>query len=172
MDPKNPADVTLLTKKGGVSPSFSQNGQSIYFLSYSDDDKGEIYKLDYQSGQIDRITKNEYLDYSPTVDRNERFLYYTSIRKDTNKNGRLDERDNSLLVLKNLQNGEERFLSSGETSNFDTRYSNFNGGSLLFSASYYNSINIYFIPENGSIPKQETISDQFEYAKILIQIDL
>lgn len=165
MDPKNPTDVTLLTKKGGVSPSFSQNGQSIYFLSYSDDDKGEIYKLDYQSGQIDRITKNEYLDYSPTVDRNERFLYYTSIRKDTNKNGRLDERDNSLLVLKNLQNGEERFLSSGETSNFDTRYSNFNGGSLLFSASYYNSINIYFIPENGSIPKQETISDQFEYAK-------
>ncbi|MCZ8344390.1 MAG: biopolymer transporter TolR [Leptospira sp.] len=165
MDPKNPSNITLLTKNGGVSPSFSQNGQSIYFLSYSDDEKGEIHKLDQQTGQIDRITKNEYLDYSPTVDRTERFLYYTSIRKDTNKNGRLDERDNSLLVLKNLQTGEERLLSSGETSNFDTRYSNFNGGSLLFSASYYNSINIYFIPENGSIPKQETISDQFEYAK-------
>ncbi|WP_246838406.1 hypothetical protein, partial [Leptospira selangorensis] len=79
----------------------------------------------------------------------------------------MDERDHSLLIKKNLSTGEERILSSGETSNFDVRYSNFNGGSILFSASYYNAINIYFIPENGSIPKQANIKEQYQYSKTL-----
>ncbi|MCE9500764.1 MAG: hypothetical protein K8R21_09720, partial [Leptospira sp.] len=44
------------------------------------------------------------------------------------------------------------------------RFSTFNGGSILFAASLFNSINIYFIPISGSTPRQDTIQSQFEFA--------
>lgn len=165
---ENPKDIIQISKAGASSPSFSSDGKFIYYISYLESDKGEIYRINVDTLEPERITKNDFLDYSPTVDKSNQNIYYSSIRKDTNKNGRLDERDNSILVKRNLSSGQERNLSSGETSNFDTRYSNFNGGSILFSASYYNSINIYFIPENGSIPKQPNIAEQYVFAKSFI----
>ncbi|TGL87967.1 biopolymer transporter TolR [Leptospira congkakensis] len=162
---ENPSQISAITSKGASSPYVSSDGNFIYFISYFEETKGEVYRIDLKTSEIQRITKNEFLDFSPTVDSKSKNLYYASIRKDTNKNGKLDERDNSILVMMNLTTGEERILSSGETSNFDVRYSNFNGGSILFSASYFNAINIYFIPENGAIPKQTNIREQYQYAK-------
>ncbi|WP_232420842.1 biopolymer transporter TolR [Leptospira vanthielii] len=162
---ENPNQVIQITSKGATSPYVSSDGKTVYFISYFEEPKGEIYKINLSSSAIQRITTNTYLDYSPTVDSKSKNLYYASIRKDTNKNGKLDERDHSILVMMNLESGEERILSSGETSNFDVRYSHFNGGSILFSASYFNAINIYFIPENGAIPKQPNIREQYQYAK-------
>ncbi|PJZ89811.1 biopolymer transporter TolR [Leptospira levettii] len=161
----NPNQILQITSKGASSPYVSSDGKIIYFISYFEDSKGEIYSYNLSNSLIQRITKNAYLDFSPTVDSKSKNLYYASIRKDTNQNGKLDERDHSVLVVMNLETGEERILSSGETSNFDIRYSNFNGGSILFSASYFNAINIYFIPENGAIPKQQNITEQYQYAK-------
>lgn len=160
-------EINQLTTVGVTSPYVSSDGQFIYFVSYFEDKKGEIYQFQLSNRSVNRITNDQFLDFSPTVDSRSKNLYYASIRKDTNGNGRLDDRDHSLLVKKNLTSGEERVLSSGETSNFDVRYSNFNGGSILFSASYFNAINIYFIPENGSIPKQSNIKEQFQYSKTL-----
>lgn len=157
--------ITQVTTQGATSPYVSADGNHIYFISYFEEPKGEVYRIGIKNSEIQRITNNSYLDFSPTVDPKSKNLYYASIRKDTNQNGKLDERDNSILVMKNLETGEERILSSGETSNFDVRYSNFNGGSILFSASYFNAINIYFIPENGAIPKQQNIREQYQYAK-------
>lgn len=162
---ENQNQITQITTQGATSPYVSADGNSIYFISYFEDSKGEIYRINLQNSAIQRMTNNFYLDFSPTVDPKSKNLYYASIRKDTNQNGKLDERDHSILAMKNLQTGEERVLSSGETSNFDVRYSNFNGGSILFSASYFNAINIYFIPENGAIPKQPNIREQYQYAK-------
>lgn len=166
MDPKNPKKVIQLTTDGGVNPSFSKKGDLVYFVSYKDDRNGELYVFSLLDRTISRITNNEYLDYSPTADSKNMFLYYSSIRKDTNKNGHLDERDTNFLVMLNLLTGKERILSSGDASYFDVRHSNFNGGSILFSAPYFNSINIYFIPENGSVPKQQSIAEQYQYAKV------
>ncbi|WP_208732163.1 PD40 domain-containing protein [Leptospira perdikensis] len=162
---KNPDQVTPITSKGATSPYVASDGTAIYFISYFEEPKGEVYKINLQNSEVQRITNNAYLDFSPTVDSKSKNLYYASIRKDTNQNGKLDERDHSILVMMNLETGEERILSSGETSNFDVRYSHFNGGSILFSASYFNAINIYFIPENGAIPKQTNIREQYQYAK-------
>ncbi|WP_425269924.1 biopolymer transporter TolR [Leptospira kanakyensis] len=162
---ENPSQITAITSKGATSPFVSSDGNFVYFISYFEDPKGEVYHINLKTSEIQRITKNDYLDFSPTVDSKSKNLYYASIRKDTNKNGKLDERDHSILVMMNLTTGEERILSSGETSNFDVRYSHFNGGSILFSASYFNAINIYFIPENGAIPKQTNIREQYQYAK-------
>ncbi|XDD47331.1 biopolymer transporter TolR [Leptospira sp. WS39.C2] len=162
-----PSIIKQVTTMGVTSPFISADGQSIYVVSYFEDNKGEIYQIQLSNGGLTRLTNDQFLDFTPTIDNRSKNLYYASIRKDTNGNGKLDERDHSFLVKKNLNTGEERVLSSGETSNFDVRYSNFNGGSILFSASYYNAINIYFIPENGSIPKQPNIKEQYQYSKVL-----
>ncbi|MCW7473428.1 biopolymer transporter TolR [Leptospira levettii] len=162
-----PTQIKQITSMGVTSPYVSSDGQSVLVISYNENKFGEIYQIQLADGNTKRITNDQYLDFSPTIDNRSKNLYFSSIRKDTNGNGRLDERDHSVLVKKNLSTGEERILSSGETSNFDVRYSNFNGGSILFSASYFNAINIYFIPENGSIPKQPNIKEQYQYSKVL-----
>jgi Tol biopolymer transport system component/tetratricopeptide (TPR) repeat protein len=164
LDVEDKNRMSQLTYNGGTSPFPSQDGTSVYFLSYRDTPSGDIYKVELETGKIQRITADSYLNFSPSVSKDERYLYYTSIRKDTNRNGKLDERDNSYIVQLDLKSKRENLLSSGDTSIFDTKYSNFNGGSILFSASFFNSINVYFIPYNGSIPKQDKILDQFEYA--------
>ncbi|TGN19273.1 biopolymer transporter TolR [Leptospira idonii] len=165
LNPKKPDSILQLTKDGGVNPSWSKDGSKIFYISYKDDKNGEIYSLNFPDLSEKKITENSFLNYSPSVDAKGQYIYYASIRKDTNGNGSLDERDNSYLVMRHLESGKERLLSSGETSYFDVRYSSFNGGSILFSAPYYNSINVYFIPESGSVPKQGSINDQYQYAK-------
>jgi Tol biopolymer transport system component len=169
LNPKNPKEIVPLTKQGAVNPSFSKTGEVIYYISYKDHPKGEVYSISVATQEESQITNNDFLDFSPTIDSKGVFLYYSSIRKDTNGNGYLDERDTSYLVMRHLQTGKERILSSGDASFFDIRSSNFNGGSILFSAPYFNSINIYFIPESGSVPRQATIADQYQYTKVMFE---
>lgn len=154
-----------LTEKGAASPSWSQDGKTIVFLSYSDSPLGEIYSLDIASGKISRLTSDEYLDFSPSLSPDGRFLYYTSIRKDSDGNRILDERDNSLIIRLDLSEKKERRFSSGNFSLFDTKYSNFNGGSIVFTASFYGTLNIYFLPVSGSVSKAVDISSQLDLAR-------
>ncbi|GBF50539.1 WD40-like protein [Leptospira ryugenii] len=168
INPFRPQEKTLLTQNGAVNPSLSKDGSVVYFISYGEDNRGEVYSFQIQSKEIQRITNNAFLDFSPCVDQLGKYLYYASIRKDSNGNGKLDERDVSLLVMRNLQTGEEKVLSSGEVSFFDVKYSTFNGGSVLFSAPYFNSINIYFLPATGSIPKQSNIIEQYQSTKTFL----
>ncbi|MBE7412958.1 MAG: hypothetical protein L6Q54_03990 [Leptospiraceae bacterium] len=163
-DLKKKNEMKPLTKEGGASPFWSFDGKKIVFLSFKDDPNGEIYFYDLSTGKEERLTNDSYMDFSPSLSIDGKYLFYTSIRKDTNKNGKLDERDNSYIVRVNLENKIEKLFSSGKTSVFDTKYSNFNGGSILFSESLHNSINIYFIPASGSVPKQDTIDSQMEYS--------
>lgn len=156
--------MKLLTYDGGASPYVSDCGNFIYYISYQDSELGEIYSYEMESGKINRLTNNQYIEFSPSVSHDKKFLFYTIIPKDTNGNGILDERDKSYIVRKELSTGKQKFLSSGDISIFDTKYSNFNGGSILFSAALFNAINVYFIPYTGSIPKQSDIIEQFNYA--------
>ncbi len=155
----------LLTRSGAVNPYWSQDGNTIVYLSYSDSREGEIYSLDLTTRKTKRLTNDSYLDFSPSLSPDGRYLFYTSIRSDSDGNRKLDERDNSLIIRLDLSDMKERRLTSGNFSLFDTKYSSFNGGSILFTASYYGTLNIYFLPLSGSIPKASNISAQFELAK-------
>ncbi len=155
----------LLTKQGAASPYWSADGKTILYLSYSDNAEGEIYSLDIVSGKTKRLTNDSYLDFSPSLSPDGKYLYYTSIRKDSDGNRKLDERDNSTIIRLDLSDFKERRFSSGNFSLFDTKYSSFNGGSILFTASFYGTLNIYFLPVSGSIPKATDISSQFQLAK-------
>ncbi|TGK00026.1 translocation protein TolB [Leptospira langatensis] len=155
----------LLTKDGATNPYWSSDGRTVVYLSYADTKEGEIYSLDLISGKTRRLTSDAYLDFSPSLSPDGKYLFYTSIRNDSDGNRKLDERDNSLIIRLDLSDSKERRISSGNFSLFDTKYSSFNGGSILFTASYYGTLNIYFLPLSGSVPKAEDIRSQFELAK-------
>ncbi|EKN89468.1 WD40-like protein [Leptospira interrogans str. 2003000735] len=164
LDTEGKEPMKLLTQKGGASPFWSKDGKSIVYISYQDGVFGDVYLLDLSSGKNERLTKDSYLNFSPSLSEDKRYLYYTSIQNDTNRNGRLDERDNSLIVRKDLKTGVVRRLTSGNDSLFDSRFSAFNGGSILFTAAYYDTLNIYFIPASGSVSKEKDIISQYELA--------
>jgi len=163
-DSKNSYSTTILTNNGAASPSYSPDGKFIYFISYKDSPLGEIYKIDLATKIETRITNNSFLELNPSLSGEGKYLYYTSIRNDTNKNGKLGARDNGFIIRKNLASGEESELTGGNFPLFDTKFTNFIDGSIIFSASFDNSINIFFIPASGEIPKRSTISQQYELA--------
>ncbi|MDX1959717.1 MAG: tetratricopeptide repeat protein [Leptospiraceae bacterium] len=155
-----------LTKDGGYSPQFSPDGKKIIYASYKDTKFGELYLIEVDSLKEIRLTNDNYINLDPSFSSDEKYIYYTSIRKDTNKNGKLDTRDSSVIVRYEVSTGETFELTAGNLSIFNTRYSNFNNGSILFSASINNSLNIYFIPDHGEIPKQKDIDHQYEISKL------
>jgi Tol biopolymer transport system component len=156
-----------ITTLGGSSPQISENGNHLVFISKRDNENGEIYLFDLREGKEERITRDSFLNTSPSLSPDGQEIFFTSTRRDTNKSGNIDTNDNSLIIRMNLQTREERILTSDSYSIFDTRYSNFNGGSIIFSAGLNNSINIYFIPINGQIPKKNSIQEQFNFATSL-----
>ncbi|HMW05782.1 MAG TPA: hypothetical protein PK079_07355 [Leptospiraceae bacterium] len=164
LDTSNPNQIIQLTMKGAASPQFSFDGKSIVYLSFQDSKEGEIYRLNLESKTEERLTNDSYMNFSPSLSPDGNFLYFTSIRKDTNKNQVLDTEDNSLIIKLDLTTKEEKILTTDNFSVFDTKFSFFNKGSILFSAALYNTINIYFIPESGPIPKKANIDEQFNFA--------
>jgi hypothetical protein len=163
-DSRNSYATTILTSNGAASPSYSPDGKYIYYVSYKDSPLGEIYKIDISTKVETRITNNSFMELNPSLSGDGIYLYFSSIRNDTNKNGKLGARDNGFIIRKNLKTGEESELTGGNFPLFDTKFTNFIDGSVIFSASFDNSINIYFIPASGEIPKQNTISQQYELA--------
>jgi tetratricopeptide (TPR) repeat protein len=164
-DSKNGYNTLLLTKDGAASPTYSPDNKFIYFISYKDSPLGEIYKIELSNKVETRVTQNSFMELSPSLSGDGKFLYFTSIRKDTNQNGKLGARDNGFIIRKNLATGEEAELTGGNFPLFDTKFTNFLDGSILFSASFDNSINLFFIPGTGEIPKRNTIQQQYELAE-------
>lgn len=166
MDTENKYTMRQITTKGGASPYFSPDGKTIYYLSFQDSKKGEIYSVAIDSGEVKRLTNDEFMDFCPSVSQDNRYLYYTSVRRDSNGNGKLDERDNSYIIRLDMVTGKFIELTAGNLSLFDTKYSNLMNGSILFTASLDNALNIYYIPALGEIPKQDNIVKQYNFARL------
>ncbi len=163
-DIKNNYNTIKITEKGAANPTFSPDGKFIYFISYRDNSLGEVYKVEISSKVETRITDDKFMDLSPSISDDGKFLFYTSIRNDTNKNGKLGARDNGYIIRRDIEKNSTIELTAGNFPLFDTKYSSFSGGSILFSGSFDNSINIYFIPSTGEIPKEKSIGRQYELA--------
>ena len=164
LDLSNPEKMIPITKNGAASPQFSFDGKNIVYLSFQDTKEGEIYRINLDTNTEERLTTDSFLNFSPSFSPDAKFLYFTSIRRDTNKNGYLDLGDNSLIIKLDLTTREEKILTTDSVSVFDTKFSFFNKGSILYSAALYNTINIYFIPESGPIPKKTDIESQMNFA--------
>ncbi|MCC5815528.1 MAG: PD40 domain-containing protein, partial [Leptospira sp.] len=162
IDTLNDYKITQITQNGAASPSFSHDGKSIFYVSYKDHKLGEIYRIDIGKKEEIRITFNDFKDLSPSLSPDGKSLIYTSIRRDTNRNGRLDSGDHASVIKHYFENQKEVELTPGTYSLFDTRYSTLNGGSILFTAGINNALNVYFIPIDGVIPKRNNPREQYK----------
>ena len=162
MDLKNPENIYRISELGGSNPTFSLDGKYIIYVSFKYHKNGDIVIINIESGEEKYLTNDNYPDFTPSFGSTPNNVYFTSIREDTNKDGIIDEKDVSRIVKKNQDSLKEYILTPSEYSSFDSRYSNFNGGSIIYSASVFNSINIYFFPSSGLIPKKDSPQDQLK----------
>ncbi|MCB1316060.1 MAG: PD40 domain-containing protein, partial [Leptospiraceae bacterium] len=161
-----------VTTEGGVQPRFNIAGDALAFISYRNNHHGGRPYIVYFVGMrevevpLPRNAANPaYIYTNPSFGQNGTHLYYTSIRRDTNKNGSIDRNDNGALYsLKLNANGgvqQEKQLLDNEHNILSSIYTNFIGGSFLYAAELYNSVNIYFIQPQGVVPAEASIEEQY-----------
>ncbi len=186
MEVGKPSTARKLTEAGGVMPSFSPDGKSIVFVSYPDDSSnGDIFSVHLETGKTERITNTQYLEMFPQYTADGQAILYTLVEKDTNGNGYLDRKDSGKILRRNLptarpvllgKKDEQQILSadilpvSPENMNvISARQSSFLGGTLLFSKSDGDNINISLMPEYGPVPGRSDISEQRELSNELLE---
>ncbi len=186
MEVGKPSTARKLTESGGVMPSFSPDGKSIVFVSYPEaSSNGDIFSVHLETGKTERITNTQYLEMFPQYTANGQAVLYTLVEKDTNGNGYLDRKDSGKIFHRNLptarplllgKKDEQQILSadllpvSPENMNvISARQSSFLGGTLLFSKSDGDNINISLMPEYGPVPGRSDISEQRELSKELLK---
>gem|GEM_PF-2912755 len=172
-------DLRQITTKGGMSPRFSEDGSSVVFVSYRDNAVGDIYTIDIAGGTEKRVTDEPGIKIYPSFGNTKNEISYTRIDKDTNRDGKTDYQDRSILIYKNISRGETYPLTLGSVSSFRGRYfpayplsyvttkePNYHGV-ILYSEQTGSNININIIPEHGVIPRRKDAMDQFDHAEEL-----
>ncbi|MCX7678435.1 MAG: hypothetical protein N2316_04375 [Spirochaetes bacterium] len=170
---RNGKNLTQITKKGGLFPRFSPDGKKLIYISYEDEKgKGDIYIKDLITGKEQRITATPHIELHPCFMSNNDEIVYTFIDRDTNGDGKINLKDASLIMYKNLKSGLEYPLTLRSQNSFMPRFSQalkklnerfFNV--IIFSDQIGENININIIPEEGVIPKKSNAQTQYELAQ-------
>ena len=110
-----------------ASPMFSPDSRTILFFSWRNDtnndgkidskDNPSLYTVDANSKAEKEIVSSEYKNFEPLFSPDGSHIVYNSFRDDTNKDGKLDNKDNRSLFLKDLKSGEEDRVSPEFASN-------------------------------------------------------
>lgn len=188
IDPSS-GESRKITTRGGVMPSFSPDGKKIVYISYQvPNSNGNVFEVDIESGETRQLTTGTAIDLSPSYNKDHTKIFFTRIEKDTNQDGRIDRKDNGVIISKDLppkrvlsslsdtQNDYDPLRITKKTQNevpltlpndniFDTRYTSFYQGGILFAKANEEDINIGLIPEHGIIPKRKTIEEQYSLIK-------
>ena len=181
MPASNPEEKRQITTKGGVMPSFSPDGKKIVYISYEDDKSmGAVYEVQIETKHTRRITSGKALDLYPSYTPDMTAVILTRIADDTNGDGQIDRKDAGQIIriepddldtdapLDTLNNGfvedhEHVALTSNSDHVFDSRVSNFIGGSVLLAQLKGDDVNVGFIPLAGAIPVKPDVRQQQAY---------
>ncbi|MGV7929986.1 MAG: hypothetical protein AB2L13_13980 [Spirochaetota bacterium] len=163
-------NLRQLTREGGTQPRFSGDGKKIIFVSYRDADSGgDIHTIELASGVEKRLTAGPAIEMHPCFLRGIDEIAYTLIAGDTNGDGRVDLKDNSVIQYRNLATGREYPLTLLSRSSFSPRWSPVFDGVIVYSDQAGGNININIIPDYGIIPKRESARRQYELAEKYLQ---
>lgn len=188
----NPEEKRQLTTKGGVMPSFSEDGTRIVYVSYQDKDSlGAVYEIEIASGKTRKITSGHALDFYPTYAPGSAAdgltpgiapctscasgggIVLTRIAADSNGDGQIDRKDAGQIIRvfaeENAETDDDDYvpLTSPSDHVFDSRVSNFIGGSVVHAQLKGEDINVAFIPLSGAIPIKPDIRQQQAYLQTL-----
>ena len=113
-------------------PRFSQDGQKIIFVAWlPKEDHSGIYSYDIKTKKLQSLVTPYYETAFPVLSPDGTKLIYTSWRRDTNKDGVIDIRDNSGLFMKDLISGRETEIVSDDYNNEFPQFSP-NGEMILY----------------------------------------
>jgi len=101
-------DVERLVE--GSMPAWSPDGEKIAFCG-GDIEWSDIFV--WEPGQVTRLTKNAYDDYSPTWSPDGRQIVFSSTRQDTNGDGSINYKDAAHLYIMNADGSDQRPLTDG-----------------------------------------------------------
>lgn len=185
MPASSPEEKRQITRRGGVMPSFSPDGTRIVYISYEDENSlGAVYEVELASGKTRRLTSGKSLDFYPTYAPDGESIVLTRIAADSNGDGQIDRKDAGQIIRIYPDNGgftesgkqtaeslaastvdDDDYvpLTSPSDNVFDSRVSNFIGGSVVLAQLKGEDINVAFIPLAGAIPLKPDIRQQQQY---------
>ncbi|MFB0525900.1 MAG: hypothetical protein ACETVO_00340 [bacterium] len=97
-------------------PSFSPDGDKILFASWREYNSG-IHTIDTDGKNEKQIVSDEYDNTFPSFSPNGQKIIYASWRRDTNRDGKIDLRDNSSIYIIDSEGGNEQEIVSDKYSN-------------------------------------------------------
>jgi len=157
------ADERKLTYTGAVSPAPSPDGKLLAYIDVSTNTnkKGHIFLLNLITGKKTQITYKNSIEFSPYFINNYK-IAYSSIKFDSNHNGKIEIGDNSALYLYSLKTKKEKQLTSGKYYDTNPVYSKLYKGVIIFSSTRENNVDIWMLPETGIIPDFKNSEKQLE----------
>ncbi len=169
----NGSDKKRITEKGGQYPSFSADGAKIVFVSYRENDNGDIYTLDVKSGKENRVIAGSNIKLYPTFMNDINRIIYSSIENDTNKNGSLDLQDRSVIRYFDSKSNLTYPLTGKSESSFKAKWlpvlttRDYNG-IIIYTDITGENINLNIIPETGIIPKKINAKLQYDMCETFL----
>jgi Tol biopolymer transport system component/tetratricopeptide (TPR) repeat protein len=185
MPASDPEQKRQVTKRGGVMPAFSPDGKRIVYISYEDANSlGAVYEVELESGKTRRLTSGHALDFYPSYAPDGNSIILTRIAADSNGDGQIDRKDAGQIIriypesggfvaadqhdaedleLTTVDDDEYVPLTSPSDHVFDSRVSNFIGGSVVLAQLKGEDVNVAFIPLSGAIPVKPDIRQQQQY---------
>jgi TolB protein len=170
---KNGSDKKQITKGSGDYPSFSPDGKSIIYVSYGENIDGDINIVEIDSGRTEKVISGPGIKLYPCYAGEEGRYIYSLIAKDTNKNGRLDLDDRSVLQYYDAGSKVNYRLTKESVSSFKAKWLSSVStrdyrGIILYTDITGENINLNMIPDTGIIPKKQNARLQFEFCTTYI----
>jgi len=103
-------------------PSFSPDGMHVVFTSWRGSNSG-IYIMNSNGTDEKQIVTDAYDNTFPSFSPTGQYIIYTSWRRDTNKDGRIDFRDNSGIYITDVNMKNEKLCVSDRHNNSFPRFS-------------------------------------------------
>lgn len=120
------------------SPNWSPEGRRIAFSGISFAGLSDLYIVDVESGQLQRLTNDFYSDHDPTWSPDGRVIAFSSDRSYFGKDGFMN------LFLYDLENGAIRYITKGAHNDHAPSWSP-DGQSLAFASDRDGAFNIWML---------------------------
>ncbi|MDR3238092.1 MAG: tetratricopeptide repeat protein, partial [Spirochaetia bacterium] len=163
-------ELFQFTSAGGLYPRYSADGTKIIFISYRDKgSKGDIYIKDIAGGEEKKIDAEAGIKLYPSFLGTNNEIIYTLISRDTNGDGILSLKDDSVIMYYNIDTRVSYPLTLPSQSSFNAKWlmppwAKSHEGLLLYSDIKGDNIDVNIIPGYGIIPKKTKASYQYSDA--------
>jgi len=120
------------------APSFSREGDKVYFSALDRSGKSDLYLFDVAGNKLTRLTNDYYDDRDPDISPNGKTLVFSSDRTSYGAKNRYN------LFTMNLVDNSISYLTCGDESDFSPQFSE-DGSRLVFTSTIGGTQNIWYM---------------------------